>query len=117
MNKTQIKELQGAITQMNTNDRAKSTFTIEDNFAYFTPEGHRAYKISVNVLSEAGGRIYTLNMTVQYMERLILQIRRNKKMKKLQTFAASGSCFAPEKIIIGKVIDKITFISDEFTGT
>ena len=48
MNKTQIKELQGAITQMNTNDRAKSTFTIEDNFAYFTPEGHRAYKISVN---------------------------------------------------------------------
>lgn len=38
-------------------------------------------------------------------------------MKKLQTFAASGSCFAPEKIIIGKVIDKITFISDEFTGT
>ena len=34
-------------------------------------------------------------------------------MKKLQTFAASGSCFAPEKIIIGK----ITFISDEFTGT
>lgn len=53
MNKTQIKELQGAITQMNTNDWAKSTFTIEDNFAYFTPEGHRAYKISVNVLSEA----------------------------------------------------------------
>lgn len=52
MNKIQIKELQGAIAQINTNDQAKSTFTIEDNFAYFTPEGHRAYKISVNVLSE-----------------------------------------------------------------
>lgn len=53
MNKTQIKELQSAIAQMNATDRTKSTFTIEDNFAYFTPEGHRAYKISVTVLSEA----------------------------------------------------------------
>lgn len=52
MNKTQIKELQSAIAQMNATDRTKSTFTIEDNFAYFTPESHRAYKISVNVLSE-----------------------------------------------------------------
>lgn len=52
MNKTQIKELQGAIAQTNTNDQAKSTFTIEDNFAYFTPEGHKGYKINVNVLSE-----------------------------------------------------------------
>ena len=50
MNKTQIKELQSAIAQMNATDRTKSTFTIEDNFAYFTPESHRAYKISVNVL-------------------------------------------------------------------
>lgn len=38
-------------------------------------------------------------------------------MKKLQQFAASGFCFASEKIIIGKVIDEITFISNEFTGT
>lgn len=52
MNKTQIKELQSAIAQMNATDRTKSTFTIENNFAYFTPESHRAYKISVNVLSE-----------------------------------------------------------------
>lgn len=53
MNKTQIKELQGAIAQMSTNDRAKSGFTIKENFAYFTPEGHRGYKINVNVLLEA----------------------------------------------------------------
>nr|DAE59784.1 MAG TPA: hypothetical protein [Caudoviricetes sp.] len=53
MNKTQIKELQGAIVQMNATDRTKSTFTIEDNFVYFTPEGHRGYKINVNILSEA----------------------------------------------------------------
>lgn len=52
MNKTQIKELQRAIAQMNATDKTKSTFTIEDNFVYFTPEGHRAYKINVNVLSE-----------------------------------------------------------------
>lgn len=52
MNKTQIKELQGAIVQMNATDRTKSTFTIKDNFAYFTPEGHKGYKINVNVLSE-----------------------------------------------------------------
>lgn len=38
-------------------------------------------------------------------------------MKKLRQFAASGSCAAKEKIIIGKVIDGITFVSDEFTGT
>lgn len=44
MNKTQIKELQRAIAQMNATDKTKSTFTIEDNFVYFTPEGHRAYK-------------------------------------------------------------------------
>ena len=36
-------------------------------------------------------------------------------MKKLQTFAASGSCFAPEKIIIGKVIDKITLLERDIT--
>lgn len=38
-------------------------------------------------------------------------------MKKLEQFAASGSCLAKEKIIIGKVVDDITFTSDEFTGT
>ena len=32
-------------------------------------------------------------------------------------FAASGSCFAPPKIIYGKVENQITFISDEFTAT
>lgn len=53
MNKTQIKELHGAIAQMSATDKTKDTFTIEENFAYFTPEGHRAYKINVNVLSEA----------------------------------------------------------------
>lgn len=53
MNKTQIKELHGAIAQMNTNDRAKSGFTIKENFAYFTPEGYKGYKININVLSEA----------------------------------------------------------------
>lgn len=40
MNKTQIKELQGAIAQMSATDKTKDTFTIKDNFAYFTPEGH-----------------------------------------------------------------------------
>lgn len=53
MNKTQIKELHGAIAQMSATDKTKDTFTIKDNFAYFTPEGHRGYKINVNVLSEA----------------------------------------------------------------
>lgn len=38
-------------------------------------------------------------------------------MKKLRQFAASGSCSAKEKIVIGKVIDNIAFVSDEFTGT
>ena len=38
-------------------------------------------------------------------------------MKKLRQFAASGSCEAKEKIIIGKVIDGITFVSNEFNGT
>lgn len=38
-------------------------------------------------------------------------------LNNLQQFAASGSCIAKEKIIIGKVIDDITFVSDEFTGT
>ena len=52
MNKTQIKELQGAIAQMSATDKIKDTFTIKDNFAYFTPEGHKGYKINVNVLSE-----------------------------------------------------------------
>lgn len=52
MNKTQIKELCGAIVQMNTKDQIKSSFTIKENFAYFTPEGHKGYKINVNVLSE-----------------------------------------------------------------
>lgn len=32
-------------------------------------------------------------------------------------FAASGECGAEEKNIIGKVIDDITFVSNEFTGT
>lgn len=32
-------------------------------------------------------------------------------------FAASGSCFAPKKIIYGKVENQITFVSDEFTAT
>lgn len=32
-------------------------------------------------------------------------------------FAASGSCFAPTKIIYGKVENQITFVSDEFTAT
>lgn len=53
MNKTQIKELCGAIAQMNTKDQIKSSFTIKENFAYFTLEGHKGYKINVNVLSEA----------------------------------------------------------------
>ena len=52
MNKTQIKELHGAIAQMSATDKTKDTFTIKDNFAYFTPEGCKAYKINVNVLSE-----------------------------------------------------------------
>lgn len=52
MNKTQIKELQGAIAQMSATDKTKDTFTIKDNFAYFTPEGHKGYKMNVNVLSE-----------------------------------------------------------------
>lgn len=52
MNKTQIKELQGAIAQMSATDKTKDAFTIKDNFAYFTPEGHKGYKINVNVLSE-----------------------------------------------------------------
>ena len=34
----------------------------------------------------------------------------------MKQFAASGSCFSPEKIIKGKV-NGITFISNEFTGT
>ena len=53
MNKTQIKEFYGAIAQMSAIDKTKDTFTIKDNFAYFTPEGHKGYKINVNVLSEA----------------------------------------------------------------
>lgn len=57
MNKTQIKELCRAIAQMNAKDQIKSNFTIKDNFAYFTPEGHRGYKINVNVLSEAVEKI------------------------------------------------------------
>lgn len=32
-------------------------------------------------------------------------------------FAASGSCFAPTKIVYGKVENEITFVSDEFTAT
>lgn len=36
----------------------------------------------------------------------------NEKM-----FAASGSCFAAEKIIYGKVKNQITFISPEFSAT
>ena len=52
MNKTQIKELQFTIAQMSATDKTKDTFTIKDNFAYFTPEGHRVYKININVLSE-----------------------------------------------------------------
>lgn len=32
-------------------------------------------------------------------------------------FATSGSCFAPTKIIYGKVENQITFVSDEFTAT
>lgn len=52
MNKTQIKELCRAIAQMSATDKTKDTFTIKDNFAYFTPEGHKGYKINVNVLSE-----------------------------------------------------------------
>lgn len=32
-------------------------------------------------------------------------------------FAASGSCFDPEKIIYGNVENHITFISPEFTAT
>ena len=36
-------------------------------------------------------------------------------MKKLRQFAASGSCMAKKKIIVGKVIDDITFVSNEFT--
>lgn len=52
MNKTQIKEFYRAIAQMSATDKTKDTFTIKDNFTYFTPEGHRAYKININVLSE-----------------------------------------------------------------
>ena len=32
-------------------------------------------------------------------------------------FAASGSCSAEEKIIEGRVVNQITFVSNEFTGT
>lgn len=35
----------------------------------------------------------------------------------IKIFAASGSCFNPDKIIKGKVINKITFVSKEFSGT
>lgn len=34
-----------------------------------------------------------------------------------KTFATSGSCFAAEKIIYGRVENQITFISSEFTAT
>lgn len=34
-----------------------------------------------------------------------------------ELFAASGSCSAEEKIIVGRVVNQITFVSDEFTGT
>lgn len=61
MNKTQIKELCGAIAQMNATDKTKDTFTIKDNFAYFTPEGHKGYKINVNVLSETVEEILKSN--------------------------------------------------------
>lgn len=42
-----------------------------------------------------------------------------KEVRKVteKQFAASGSCFAPIKIIYGKVENQITFISDEFTAT
>lgn len=40
MNKTQIKEFQGAIAQMSATDKTKDTFTIKDNFTYFTPESY-----------------------------------------------------------------------------
>lgn len=32
-------------------------------------------------------------------------------------FAASGSCSAEEKIIEGRVVNQITFVSNEFMGT
>ena len=32
-------------------------------------------------------------------------------------FASCGSCFAPVKQIKGTVVNEITFISEEFTGT
>lgn len=38
-------------------------------------------------------------------------------MKKTRMFAASGSCGDPTLLIYGKVIDNITFISDEFSST
>lgn len=36
---------------------------------------------------------------------------------KLKQFASSGSCEHEEKIIKGKVINDITFVSNEFSGT
>jgi len=36
---------------------------------------------------------------------------------KNRLFAASGSCFAPVKVIKGIAVGGITFMSDEFTET
>ena len=47
------------------------------------------------------------------------QLKRKEiiEMKKTRIFATSGSCGDPTLLICGKVIDNITFISDEFSST
>lgn len=57
MNKIQIKEMHDIIVQMNNNARGKNTYCVKDGYAYFTPEGHKAYAISCESLKQAVGDI------------------------------------------------------------
>ena len=53
MTKTQIKALSDAITQTNANEKARNTFTVQCDNAYFTPDGYIGYEIPMKILYQA----------------------------------------------------------------
>ena len=53
MTKTQIKALSDAITQTNTNEKTRDTFTVQCDNAYFTPDGYIGYEIPMKILYQA----------------------------------------------------------------
>ena len=65
----------------------------------------------------ADGRCLEDNLTYEQAVEFCIETTDFVERSHIRLFAASGSCFAKTKYIMGKVENGITFKSPEFTGT